>query len=128
MFHSSLTLSQSFQIERLQAKALKAIYVYEPSYKDLMVRADLTTLRARRDERELRFARKWADSECFSKWFPRKQAGITSGTGPYVEEFARCCRYYNSPIFSMRRKLNREVRSSGAREGGTAEALRTARA
>ena len=128
VFHSSLTLSQSIQLERLQAKALKAIYGFEPSYRDLMVRADLVTLRARRDDRELRFAMKCAESKRFSKWFPKKQAGITRGTGPYVEEFARCCRYYNSPIFSMRRKLNREIRSSGAREGGTAETLRTARA
>ena len=116
------------KLERLQAKALKAIYGYEPSYGELMARADLTTLRARREERELRFARRCADSARFSKWFPKKDAGITRGTGPYVEEFARCCRCYNSPIFSMRRKLNKEIRSSGAREGGAAEALRTARA
>ena len=128
VFHSSLALNQSIKLERLQAKALKAIYGFEPSYRELMIKADITTLRARRDDRELKFARNCADSVTFSKWFPKKPPGITRGTGPYLEEFARCCRYYNSPVFSMRRRLNKETRSSGAREGVAAEALRTARA
>ena len=128
VFNSSLTLSQSIKLERLQAKALKAIYGYEPSYRELMERSELSTLRARRDERELRFAQKCAASTRFAGWFPLKPPGITRGSGPYVEEYARCCRFYNSPIFSMRRRLNKEIRTNGAREGGAAEPLRTARA
>ena len=128
VFNSSLTLSQSIKLERLQAKALKAIYGYEPSYRELMERSELSTLRARRDERELRFAQKCAASTRFAGWFPLKPPGITRGSGPYVEEYARCCRFYNSPIYSMRRKLNKEIRTNGAREGSAAEPLRTARA
>ena len=128
VFNSSLTLSQSIKLKRLQAKALKAIYGYEPSYRELMERAELPTPRARQDERELRFARKCATSSRFAKWFPLKPPGITRGSGPYVEEFARCCRCYNSPIYSMCRKLNKEIRTSGAREGSVVEPLRTARA
>ena len=128
VFHSSLTLSQSIKLERLQAKALKAIYGYEPSYRELMVKADLKTLRARREERELRFASKCTESTRFSGWFPTRPTGITRGSGPYVEKFARCCRCYNSPLFSMRRRLNKEIMSSRAREGNTAEASQTARA
>lgn len=121
VFHSSLTLSQSIRLERLQAKALKAIYGYEPSYRELMVKADLTTLRARREERELKFARKCASSARFAKWFPLGAQGRTRGPPTYVEQFARCCRCYNSPIYNMRRRLNKEIRDSGAREGGAVD-------
>ena len=57
VFHSS---SQTIVLERLQSKALKAIYGYDPSYRELMEKAGLTTLRARREHRELVFARKCA--------------------------------------------------------------------
>ena len=49
VYHYSLTLSQTVILERLQAKALKAIYGLEPSYRVLMQKAGLTTLRARRE-------------------------------------------------------------------------------
>ena len=117
IFHSSLTMSQTIVLERLQAKALKVIYGYDPSYRELMERANLTTLRASRDERELMFAQKYANSVTFAKWFPRKLACSTMGDRtPYQEPFARC---YNSPIFSMRRMFNRSERGlkCGAREG-----------
>ena len=128
VFHSSLTLSQSIRLERLQAKALKAIYGYEPSYRELMTRAELTTLRVRREERELRFARKCVTSPRFGKWFPMRDPGRTRGPATYQERFARRCRCYNSPMYNMRRRLNKEIRDSRAREGGAADALRTARA
>ena len=117
VFHSSLTLSQSIRLERLQAKALKAIYGYKPSYQELMIRADLTTLRARREDRELNFARKCASLARFVKWFPLGAPGNTRGPPTYVEQFARCCRCYNCPIYNMSRRLNKEIRDSEAREG-----------
>lgn len=110
VFHSSLTLSQSIVLERLQAKALKAIYGFEPSYRELMQKADLTTLRARREARELSFALRCAESPRFSKWFPRKPESAIRSSGRYEEKFARCNRCYNSPLYSMRRRLNRDVR------------------
>ena len=122
VFHSSLTLSQSITLERLQAKALKAIYGYDPSYRELMEKASLTTLRARREARELAFANKCLTSDRFSRWFPRRQeVRNTRLTDQFVEEFARCNRYYNSPLFSMRRRLNLVFRSGGAREDGVGE-------
>ena len=127
VFHSSLTLSQTIVLERLQAKALKAIYGFDPSYRELMEKAGLSTLRARREERELRFALKCTQSERFKDWFPKLPTTRTRSLETYVEEFARCCRYYNSPVFSMRRRLNKEIRKSGAREDCTAAELRTAR-
>ena len=103
---------------------MKAIYGYEPSYRELMIRADLTTLRARREDRELRFAQKCAASDRFAKWFPTKAPGRTRGSLTYVKQFARCCRCYNSLLYNM----CREIRDSKAREGGAADPLRTARA
>ena len=109
VFHSSLTLSQSVVLERLQAKALKAIYGFDPSYTELVEKAGLTTLRARRQQRELAFARKCASSERFGTWFPTRIAARETRDGlVYEEKYARTHRCYNSPIFSMRRRLNRE--------------------
>ena len=76
-----------------------------------MERADLTTLRARRDERELKFAQKCASSERFKGWFPlHEEERTTRWPMKYREVFARCCRCYNSPIYSMRRRLNKVAR------------------
>ena len=129
VFHSSLTLSQTVVLERLQAKALKAIYGYEPSYRELVEKSGLTTLRARRENRELVFARKCSVSDRFAGWFPtRNPVRETRETVRYEERFARTHRCYNSPLFSMRRKLNGDTVEGGAREGRVAEELRTARA
>ena len=129
VFHSSLTLSQTIVLERLQAKALKAIYGYDPSYRELMERSGLTTLRARREARELAFARKCAASERYAGWFPVRQiARQTRVRTVYEESYARTNRCYNSPVFSMRRRLNESMVEEGAREGRAAEGLQTARA
>ena len=110
VYHSSLTLSQTVILERLQAKALKAIYGFEPSYRELVEKSGLTTLRARRESRELAFARKCASSVRFSRWFPPHTAARdTRGQAQYKEYYARCVRCYNSPLFNMRRRLNREL-------------------
>ena len=131
LYYSSLTLSQTIVLERLPAKALKAIYGFEPSYRELVEKAGLTTLRARCKERELAFARKCVGSERFGRWFPTNEPQqITREPAMYKEFFARCSRCYNSPLFSMRRRLNRESDMSGlgAREGRAGETLQTARA
>ena len=129
VFHSSLTLSQTVVLERLQAKALKAIYGYEPSYRELVEKSGLTTLRARREHRELVFARKCSVSDRFSGWFPAKNiARQTRESVRFEEKFARTHRCYNSPMFSMRRRLNGDTMEGGAREGRVDEELRTARA
>ena len=108
-FHSSLTLSQTIVLERLQAKALKAIYGYDPSYRELVEKAGLTTLRARREARELAFARKCATSVRLGHWFPtRVAARDTRDQLAYEEKFARTLRCYNSPVYSMCRRLNRD--------------------
>ena len=109
VFHSSLTLSQTVVLERLQAKALKAIYGYDPSYRELLDKSGLTTLQTRREQRELAFARRSAASVRFDHWFPvRETIRDTRDTAVYEEKFARTHRCYNSPVYSMCRQLNRE--------------------
>ena len=94
-----------------------------------MEKANISTLRARREARELSFARKCANSARFSGWFPaRNIVRETRVQLAYEEKFARTQRCYNSPIFSMRRRLNRDMVEEGAREGRAVEGLRTARA
>ena len=129
VFHSSLTLYQTVVLERLQAKALKAIYRYEPSYGELVEKSGLTTLRARREHRELVFARKCSVLSRFSGWFPTKTSTRhTRENVRFEEKFARTHKCHNSPMFSMRRKLNGDTVEGRAREGWVAEELRTARA
>ena len=115
-------------LERLQAKALKAIYGFEPSYRERIEKSGLTTLRARREARELAFARKCAESSRFRHWFPRRPARNTRSPELFLEEFDRCCRFYDSPIYSMRRRLNKEIRPGGIGKEGQLRGLRTARA
>ena len=126
VFHSSLTLSQTVVPVRLQAKALKAIYGFDPSYRELMERANITMLRARREARELAFARKCSQSARYQHWFLLREVERTGRERMvYEERFARTSRCYNSPLFSMRRCLNRA--EEGAREGRTGEGERTTR-
>jgi hypothetical protein len=43
----------------------------------------------------------------FKSWFPlNKSSRSTRGRKKYLEEYARCDRLKNSPIFYMRRRLN----------------------
>lgn len=108
VFRSSLTLSQTVILERLQAKALKAVYGYGPSYRELVEKAGLTTLRASREQRELTFARKCALLLRFGHWFPQKEnIRETQVNLKYKEKYARTHRCYNSQLFNMRKRLNR---------------------
>ena len=91
VFQYLLTLSQTIVLKRLQAKALKAIYGFKPSYRELMERAGLTTLRARREARELSFARKCLTSQRFVRGFPvRENVRDTRAGTSYKDFFARC--------------------------------------
>ena len=56
VFNSSLTLTQSGQLERLQAMALNAIYGFDHSYHSLLSISGLSSLKARCDEHGDRFA------------------------------------------------------------------------
>ena len=107
VYNSSLTYTQAMQLERLQAQALKAIYGYHYSYRQLLEISGLQTLQARRDERCRKFALKCTRDDYFKTWFPLNPVmRATRNPLPYQEFFAKTKRLFNSPMYYMRRLLN----------------------
>ena len=107
VYNSSLTLTQSGQLERLQAMALKAIYGFDHSYRSLLSISGLSSLKARRDERGDRFASRCLANPRFASWFPaHNPTRVTRRPLPYQEERARTVRLHSSPIYHLRRRLN----------------------
>ena len=87
VYHSMLTDEQDQQVERLQAQALKCIYGYKMSYKEMRDRAGITTHQARRVELCDKFAEKAATSGRFSEaWFPLRE-GRQGGRRGVAEKY-----------------------------------------
>ena len=109
VYHSLLNDEQDQIIERLQSKTLKCIYGPKIPYAKMRQMADVPTLRQRCIDACDRFDEKCIDSPRFTKWFPLNDRERRSNRGAgekYLEEFARCDRLKNSPIFYFRRRMN----------------------
>ena len=108
VFHSMLTDQQDEQIERLQSTALRYIYGLGMTYEQMRQKSGLQTLRNRRVAACDKFAAACASSPRFCHWFPENIGRRRSSRhhAPYLEQYARCDRLKNSPIFYMRRRLN----------------------
>ena len=122
VFHSSLTDEQDESLEKLQVQALKAIFDPKLSGRKLREKADIMTLRSRREEISLKFALKCATNPRMCHLFPLKNtrtSARSTRTGQaevYQETKARCERLRNSPLHYFRRVLNGKVgKSYGAR-------------
>ena len=103
VYHSMINDEQDESIERLQTHALRCIFGPRVSGRRMRQMAELTTLRDRQIEHCDRFAAKCAASARFDHWFPmRGETRRTRSKEEYVEEYARCDRLYNSPVFYMR--------------------------
>ena len=72
VFYSMLTISDSLEIERIQMQALKTIFDWRVSYKDLLVKSGLECLDVRREVAFLEFAKKASKKPRFASWFPRQ--------------------------------------------------------
>ena len=107
-YHSMLTIKQSNDLEQIQKKCLRCIFGYGKGYEELLEESGLSTLKARREKAVLKFAAKTAKNPVYSHWF-LLNPNHTSSRNPkiYTEEFARTSRLYNSPLFHMRRLLNK---------------------
>ena len=116
-YHSMLTDAQDEALERLQVHALRCIFSPALSRRRLRQLAGIQTLRDRRIELCDAFALKCVRSERFSDWFPEVRARRSGRSGEvYVEHYARCKRLYDSPIYYMRRRLNKKPgKTYGAR-------------
>ena len=106
-YHSMMTDLQDQQMEAAQIGALRAIFGYGKSARQLRIAAGVTTLRERRIEQTDKFATKAANSQRFAKWFP-KTTGRRSARNReiYEEKMAKTERLKNSPLYYMRRRLN----------------------
>ena len=106
-FHSLLTDAQDETLERLQATSLRYIYGYGPSYARMREMSGLQSLRARRIAACDKFVASCLTQDRYAGWFPEnKPARKSRHTLLYKEEYARCDRLKNSPIFFFRRRLN----------------------
>ena len=110
VYHSSLTIEQDKDIERLQNHALKCIFGPGISASKMRERADIVTLRCRREAMADKFALKLSQDPAFTDRFPRKNTRSSSRRTVQAEEFlefqARCDRLKNSPFYYFRRRLN----------------------
>jgi hypothetical protein len=107
-----LTQDQSEGLERVQSQALKCIYGFENSYREILEKTGLEKLSERREKAILKFANKCVNGR-FAHWFPlEKPARATRAPLKYSEKYARCDRLKNSPIYYMRRALNQEAREN----------------
>ena len=95
------------RLERLQSGALRCIYGYEVPYSRMRVMAEVKTLRQRRIEACDKFAAKCLGSVRFLEWFPRKGDRTSGRSGEaFREDYARCNRLRDTPLYFMRRRLN----------------------
>ena len=109
VFHSSLTVEQSGNIERIQKTALKIIldesYV---SYESALEMVGLQSLYDRREKRCLEFAIKCTNNKRTTTMFPQNTKQTTSSRKhePFIVNFARTETYRRSAIPYCQRLLN----------------------
>ena len=109
-FHPMLNLTMKDQIEQIQKRACKLIFGWNSSYDQLVESGKIVTLERRREELMLKFANKCTKSERFKDWFVEKPENNLIRRMKYEEKFARTERLRNSPIYYMRRALNKQDR------------------
>ena len=109
VYHSLLTEELDKKLEDLQKMALKLIYGFNISYDNLLQKAGISSLKARREAAFLNFTKSLLLNDRYVDWFP-----VTEDTHVnlrnkkhYTEFYARTERMYNSPLYSMRRAMNR---------------------
>ena len=108
VYHSQLNKHQTNELERIQKRCLRAVYGYEKTYEELLHLSGLDTLEDRRTRAFEKFAKKTLKNEKYSAWFPLKPPiRTTRSKAIYLEEKAVGNRLFKSPIFAMRRVLNR---------------------
>ena len=108
VYHSMLNKHQENLLEKIQKRALRAIYGYKHNYEELLRMSGLPTLKGRRETAFAKFASKSSKNPKYKdKWFPlRSNPRQTRSNNPYLEEQSTGNRLYKSPLFTMRRLLN----------------------
>jgi hypothetical protein len=101
-----LTEEQSAELEKLQGQCLKIIFGFNKSYREVRELGGVELLAERRERAIVNFAKKCTEGN-FHHWFPpNERGGRARKSLKFREDFARCDRHRNTPIFYMRRALN----------------------
>ena len=107
--HPMLTGGMRDELEQIQKRACKIAFGYDVSYDKLVVDGTIETLECRREKLTVNFAKKCTRNERFSSWFERKNPAVNLRNSlTYEESFARTERLRKSPLYYMRRALNKE--------------------
>ena len=107
-FHPMLTNSMSDDIEMIQKRACKIIFGLNYSYDELVDQEKIDTLYSRREKLTLSFAKKCTNNDRFKHWFVKRPESNLRRSLVYEENYARTERLKKSPVFYMRRALNKE--------------------
>ena len=110
VFHTMITAADSNELERIQMQALKGIYGWRYSYRELLERSGVSRLDVRRDEKFMSMTDKMINNVRFACWFPLRlyRGNIRPrGSEKYKIYHSHTERYLNSPLNVMRRKLNK---------------------
>ena len=108
-----LTTEQSGQIEGLQLRVLKIVYGTTVSYEAAMEFSRMDRLSDRRATRITKFAQKSYNNNVWKqRWFPPAPTSDYNIRNPkkLLEEKSTTNRLYNSPLFTMRRILNSNLK------------------
>ena len=109
VFHSLITQSDSNELERVQGQALKVIFGWKHSYRELLAKSGLERLETRREARFIKLAEKMSESPRFSTWFPRQlyRGEVATRRREKFKIYPSTTeRYKRSPLNQMRRRLN----------------------
>ena len=108
MYHSQLNQHQKNQLEKVQKRSLRLIYGYDKSYEDLLRESGLKKLEDRRTLQFNRFAENTLKNQKYNHWFPpNNNLRYGRHTHRYLEETSSGNRLYKSPIYAMRKYLNK---------------------
>ena len=113
-YHSQINQGQVNMLERVQKRCLRIMYGYNWPYTELLHMSGLDTLLVRRSNTFEKFTRKTLENQKYSHWFPlNNNKRWTRHSVAYKEEIAVTYRLYKSPIFAMRRLLNKKNHRTG---------------
>ena len=109
VWHSSITMAERLDIERVQRAALHIILGDDyRSYEDALHETDLQSLEERRVKLCTKFANKAVKSDKFNTWFRKNERWSASRSKKYKYHpvWARTTRYFKSPLSYLTSILN----------------------
>ena len=105
VWHSSLTIDQSTDLERVQKVAVRTILgSFDIKYENALEKLNLQRLDERREDLCLQFAKKCTKNPKNENMFPKN---LSKNKVEYILPFAHNERFRNSPIPYMARLLNK---------------------